>query len=312
MKNLPFVSIITPSYNSAGFIARAIQSVAIQEYPNIEHIIVDGGSTDGTVDILRGHSNIKWISEKDSGQSEALNKGITLAKGAVIGWLNSDDFYHPSVISQAVKALSSSDAETVYGNTDVIDSEGNFLRKIKPEPVTKQSLTFFWRKGDSILTGPSLFFKKSLFDRIGLFNETLDLAMDYDLFIRAVQSSEFLYVDETWGTFVLHSGSKSSRGFSKYLPECYQISKPYWKNFGTFTVVKIWFEYQKNIASPADLDNAFESYENKNRSAMRKYLFSAIIKNPLILSNKGIWSIAIQSIVGEKQYQKMKKPFNGR
>ncbi len=105
-KNSYLVSIITPSFNQAQFIEQTIKSVQNQDYKNIEHIIIDGGSTDGTIDILKKYSGIKWISEKDNGQSDAINKGFSTANGEILAWLNSDDYYDENIITKVVEYFS--------------------------------------------------------------------------------------------------------------------------------------------------------------------------------------------------------------
>ena len=139
VQNKPLVSIITPSYNHGRFIEETILSVKNQDYPNIEHIIVDGGSTDNTVEILgkyEGSYNMRWTCEKDNGQSDAVNKGFAKAKGKIVGWLNSDDlyFYKNSISTVVCEFNAQPDVEIMYGHAAKINHENRLLRvKVVPE-----------------------------------------------------------------------------------------------------------------------------------------------------------------------------------
>src|SRR5579862_3094597 len=127
--NRPDLSVITPSYNCAEFIEDALQSVARQERVAVEHIIVDGASTDGTADIVRPHPGLRWVSEPDRGQSDAINKGFRLAAGELVGWLNADDYYLPGSLAAIAEAgRQHPEADIIYGDCVFVDGEGRLLR----------------------------------------------------------------------------------------------------------------------------------------------------------------------------------------
>ncbi len=177
----PIVSIITPSFNQVDFIEQTILSVLSQEYPNIEHIIIDGGSTDGTLEILRKHNNkIKWISEPDKGQADAVNKGFSMAKGEILGWLNSDDTFNISALNTVVEQfLKNPDLAMVYGDAYYINKEGKIIGEYLTEDFSLKRLA-----DTCFICQPTVFIKTDVFKEIGMFDINLHTCMDYEYWIR--------------------------------------------------------------------------------------------------------------------------------
>lgn len=218
----PLVSVITPSFQQGGFIRETIESVMSQDYPHVELIVMDGGSRDGTVDILRESaskygSRFRFFSEKDKGQSNALNKGLALAKGPLIGWLNSDDTYLPHAISRAVAAL---DRHPEYG---IVYGKANFTDKnnqtIRPYPVERNVDR---RRLFDVCTicQPAAFIRRSVLDEAGPIDESLHFCMDYELWIRIAKRYQLGYVDQLLANSRLHEDSKSIKQyFTVGLPE---------------------------------------------------------------------------------------------
>ncbi|MGM0779556.1 MAG: glycosyltransferase family 2 protein [Bacillota bacterium] len=184
VKNSPTVSIITPSYNQGKFIRETIESVLSQDFKDIEHIVVDGGSTDETLSILREYSKrdarFRFISEKDNGQSHAINKGFKMAKGQIIGWLNSDDTYLPGAISNAFQMFNNRpDYSMVYGDANITDVNNQIIMRFKARHVRLKDL---FRKCP--ISQPAVFMKKKMLEELGGVDEKLDFCMDYELWIR--------------------------------------------------------------------------------------------------------------------------------
>jgi len=208
------ISVITPVYNGERFIEACIKVVIEQNCPDVEHIILDGGSTDGTVDIIKHHaekySHIRWISEKDKGQSDAMNKGIAMAKGEILAILNVDDYYEPNVlnrVSSIFKVLP--EPSLLVGNCNIWEDDGKLSEINKPNKL----------KFTDLLLGPCVtplpmnpsayFYHTSLHQTIGLYEVVEHYAMDIDFLLRAVQVATTKYVDEIWGNYRKIEGTKT-------------------------------------------------------------------------------------------------------
>lgn len=182
---LPRISIITPCLNRARFIREAVESVLAQEYPILEHIVVDGGSTDGTLEILQEYSHLRLISEPDGGMYDAINKGLELAQGEVIGLLNSDDLYAPGSLHQVAKAFAQHpQAQAVVGGAEVFLDEGGQRKVVRSNP-TIQPEEFWFRVVEGSPVSNAWFFRRQVFDIVGSFNTTYRYAADREFLIRA-------------------------------------------------------------------------------------------------------------------------------
>jgi len=228
---LPKISIITPSFNQARFIDANIQSVLLQEYPNVEHIIIDGGSTDGTIKILEKYSHLHWISEKDRGQSHALNKGFKMATGDIIGWLNSDDTYCPNIFQVVAEQFGGENVKVICGDGYEMDEDGNVTRPLYSRGVSSEILVRYWKWKYEYIQ-PAFFFHRDVFNGVGFLDENLYYTMDYDFFIRLGKQYEFHYLPQPLANYRLYVGSKTGRNFLKFIPdymwEMQKVSHRYW------------------------------------------------------------------------------------
>jgi glycosyltransferase involved in cell wall biosynthesis len=210
----PFVSIITPSYNSGKFIERAILSVKNQDYPNIEHIIVDGKSTDNTLDIIKKYQNcynLRWISEKDNGSVEALNKGFAMARGDIVAWLDADNYYNPGVIKKITDLfVQDPELDVVYGNVFIFGDNRRLHTPIFPIDLNAALL-----KGCSAIPPqPGVFFKRKLFFKVKGFNPTYKIAYDYDFWLKVLKEKpKIQYLPICVGNFLIHKKGLSSNFF---------------------------------------------------------------------------------------------------
>jgi glycosyltransferase involved in cell wall biosynthesis len=228
------VSIVTPSFNQAPFIEEALWSVKNQACQPIEHIVVDGGSTDGTLEILKrlssqvGWEHLRWISELDQGQSDALNKGFRMATGEIVGWLNSDDRYRPGCFRAVLDGFDRCpEADVLYGDYTWIDESGKITR-IRREI----SFSYFVLMYHRVLYIPSTatFFKKSIFDHGHFVDTHLHYAMDYEFFVRLAQNGyRFQHISSLLADFRWHSQNKtvkSTEGPFRELDEVVRRNSP--------------------------------------------------------------------------------------
>lgn len=203
---MPLISIVTPSYNQGLYIEATIQSVFNQKYPNIEYIVVDGGSTDGTIEILKKYEDrLKWISEPDNGPEDAINKGFRMAKGNFIGWLASDDIYEPDAIQKVMEIfIKDLDVAMVYGRCQYIDRNGADIGECPTEPFNYDYLAVY-----NIVAQPSAFFRRSVYEEVGGISQELKQASDYDLWIRLTKNRKVTYLPEFLSSYRLHYAAKT-------------------------------------------------------------------------------------------------------
>lgn len=198
------ISVITPVFNGEKYIQRCLQNIIDQGFASLEHIIVDAGSTDGTIDIVRRfaaqHAHIRWVSEPDDGQSDAMNKGRAMARGRVLATLNVDDYYQPGALATAAELFSALPPESLLvGDCRVTDARGKLLYVNRPRRL---SLMAFLMGFDHPVNPIAYFYDKAVHDRIGGYDLKEHFAMDIHFLYKAVQASNVVYVKQTFGTFV--------------------------------------------------------------------------------------------------------------
>lgn len=210
MPDLPIVTVVTPSYNQAQFLEETILSVLAQDYPRIEYFIVDGGSTDGSVELIRKYEDrlAYWVSEPDQGQSHAINKGLRRANGEILAWLNSDDLYYPGAVRAVVEFFGSHPGVAlVYGRADLIDSNGTVVHSIPSEDFDVPACIARHRYP---IPQPAAFFRRETIDRAGLLDERLHYCLDWDYWIRIVLAGlKVSKIPQTLARCRLHHDSKT-------------------------------------------------------------------------------------------------------
>jgi glycosyltransferase involved in cell wall biosynthesis len=207
----PLVSIVTPSFNQGRYLEETLRSVLEQDYPRIEYIVIDGGSTDGSVDIIRRYADrlADWVSEPDRGQSDALNKGFARSHGEVMAWLNSDDLYTPGAVRRAVEAFQAHPgAAVVYGDCAYVDAEGGFVRPDRSKPFRRADAL----RGGHHFSQPAAFWRRFAWEAVGPLKTEYHYCMDLDLWMSMAARFDFVYVPELWARYRLHEASKTVSG----------------------------------------------------------------------------------------------------
>jgi glycosyltransferase involved in cell wall biosynthesis len=223
----PLVSVVTIVRNAESTLERTMLSVLGQSYGNIEYIVIDGGSTDGTIDIIRKYDDriAYWLSEPDEGISDAFNKGVAASTGEIIGILNADDLLSPNQVEQGVMALLRSSADYVFGDLLFHDANGRTLYRIDGDPNYRRIIHSKMPE----LCHPTVLVRKAAYERIGLFDTRYRYAMDYEWLLRLhVDGGNGLYVRSIVGH--MGTGGASDRSFTKALEEVRDISVRYGKN----------------------------------------------------------------------------------
>jgi glycosyltransferase involved in cell wall biosynthesis len=218
----PLVSIITPSYNQGRFLQETIQSVLSQDYPNLEYIIVDGGSTDNSVEVITQYaSQLAWrVSEPDQGQTDAINKGFAHANGEIFAWINSDDTYLPGAVTEAVSfMLAHPEAALVYADANLIDEQGLVIGRFPAQPTDLQKLL----RGAVHIPQQTTFFWARLWRQVGPLDPIFQFAMDYDLWVRLAKLAPLVYTPHLWANFRLHGEGKSVIMDDRCYPEMIRV-----------------------------------------------------------------------------------------
>jgi glycosyltransferase involved in cell wall biosynthesis len=251
---LPLVSIITPSFNQAPFLEETIKSVLEQDYPHIEYIVMDGGSTDGSVEIIKKytspsenfrHSIHAWVSEQDKGQTDAINKGFARAQGDILAWINSDDTYNPKAVGEAVLYLMEyPDAAMVYADCNFIDEQGHVIGKFASRQTDYRRL----RQGYVHIPQQTMFFRAKYWKELGPLDASFYFAMDYDLWVRIAARAPIKYLPgRTWANFRIHTSSKTNVNDERGWKEMLRV---HYRDGGLFLAPIVGKYYLRKIIGP--------------------------------------------------------------
>ena len=221
----PKVTIVTPSFNQGQFLEETIRSVLLQGYPNLEYIVIDGGSTDNSVDIIRKYEPWLsfWVSEPDAGQADAINKGFAKSTGEFLGWINSDDYLYPGVIKRVVEVFqSNSRVEMIYGDVDSGWPEKNKMHRLFGEQIEFSEML---RTARVPIPQQGSLWRRSVIDRVGSLDSRWQVVLDQEFFTRVAEKCQILHSPMVMGFFRLHENSKSisqNRQWMTELPKMYQ------------------------------------------------------------------------------------------
>jgi glycosyltransferase involved in cell wall biosynthesis len=218
---MTLVSIITPSFNQAAYLEQTITSVLNQDYPNIEYIVMDGGSTDASVEVIKKYADklACWVSEKDRGQADAINKGFARATGDIVAWLNSDDYYLAGAVSAAVKTFAEHpDVMLAYGDMLAVDGNGKTFNTLTYKQLTLEDLLCF-----QIIGQPAVFMRRSALQSAGGLDPIFHFMLDHHLWIRIAQQGKILHMDQTWAAARYHAEAKNRAQAAEFGRDAFRI-----------------------------------------------------------------------------------------
>lgn len=271
MSNQPLVSIITPSYNQANYLAYTIQSVIGQDYPSIEYGVMDGGSSDGSVDVIRTNNDYLdwWVSEPDRGQAHAVNKGVEKSTGSIVAWLNSDDILLPGAVSAVVDVFEEHDADMVFGDAITIDAQGEPLNKLVFGDWDLEDLMNF-----RVICQPAVFLKRTVWETVGGLDEGYHYMLDHQLWIRVAAEYNLHHVSRLLAGSRYHPAAKNVAHAADFSEEIFRV--------------KDWMSQFPGTA---------EAYERQSRRikggayrlSARYLLEGGLLKKSLIHSLRAIW-----------------------
>ena len=226
--NTPLISIVVPTLNQARFIEQTLASVVGQNWPHFELIVIDGGSTDGTHSVVEKYPVTHFLSEPDHGQADAINKGMRLAQGDILAWLNSDDYYLPLTLARVARALGdTSQPRLVYGACLLWFEDDQRTRVMQPGPFRRDALAT-----SSFIYQPSAFWTRALWEKTGPLDETKHFVLDWDWWLRASRQGEFLNLDECLSVYRFHdahkTGSSATRRTEEILALVEREASPAW------------------------------------------------------------------------------------
>lgn len=222
MADLPLISVVVNSFNQAEFLEQTLRSVLDQDYPRVELLVVDGGSTDGSLEIIQRYANqIRWwVSEKDSGQAQGINKGLQRATGEITAWLNSDDFYYPGTLRKAAEAFAlHPEAGLIYGDVMAVDSNGKPFHRMKTGDVQVDELMTF-----HILNQPGVFMRRSILKSAGYLDPSYHYLLDHQLWLRIAIRSGMVHVPEVWAAGRFHPAAKNVAQAANFGAEAFRIA----------------------------------------------------------------------------------------
>lgn len=244
MTSWPKISIVTPAFNCGHLIQKCIDSVLSQNYPNLEHIVVDGASSDNTIEVLKQFPHIRWISEKDTGEANALNKALKMATGDVICWLNADDYFHPdALIPVAEMFMRNPSWELVYGNTNMVAPDGKLQWVKRSVPNTSVATLIKWWENSTMPHQPSMFFARRLLERVGPLNEQLHFSIDLELWLRCAVETKFHYIDRTLSCATQRPDCKSGGTEIHQIKSHWNVLVPFLAHLPFNERVDFWQDY---------------------------------------------------------------------
>ena len=288
------ISIITPSYNQVAYLEYTLQSVLAQNYPHIEYLVIDGGSIDGSLDIIRRYADrlAWWVSEPDAGQADAINKGFSRARGEYIAWLNSDDLYLPGAVMQAVAVLQANpELGMVFGDAFTINSDGMPLNALVFGDWGLPDLMAF-----RIICQPAVFMRRSILERAGYLDSSYHYMLDHQLWLRLARLAPIRHVSQTWAAARHHAAAKNVAHAEAFGEEALHILE--WMEVQPDLASLVAANRHKIIAGAYRLNGRYLLDGGLSASALKSYL-RALINDPVYTLKHGRrMAYAAASLVG--------------
>ncbi|MDP1780195.1 MAG: glycosyltransferase family 2 protein [Anaerolineales bacterium] len=291
---MTLVSIITPSYNQASYLEETILSVLNQDYPRIEYVVVDGASTDGSVEIIKKYESrfAWWVSEKDRGQADAINKGIARATGDIVAWLNSDDYYLQGAVSAAVKVFEEHpDVVLVYGNMLAVDEDGRTFNTLNYKQLTIEDLLCF-----QIIGQPAVFMRRFALQKTNGLDSTFHFLLDHLLWIQIAQQGKILHADQTWSAARYHAEAKNRAKAAEFGREAFRILETVARDFHLALILaKVT---RRARASAHRVDSRYLLDGGQPARALFAWMHALFIHPPTALARMNILVSSILNLLG--------------
>jgi glycosyltransferase involved in cell wall biosynthesis/Tfp pilus assembly protein PilF len=244
MNKVPRISILTPTFKCARYLRCCLESVLAQSYAEVEHLVVDGGSGDGTVEILREYPQIKWVSEPDNGEGEALNKALRMATGDILCWLNADDWFEPGVLALVAREIDPQKGRHILcGQANMVDEQGKLLWVKRPHPTVDLPYLLRWWRCLNHPHQPSMFFTRQVIEAVGPFNQALHFSIDLEFWLRAALKFAFFPLERPLSNARQRSDCKSVDTEPGQIQSHWQVSLPFHRHLSELEQVKFWTEY---------------------------------------------------------------------
>jgi glycosyltransferase involved in cell wall biosynthesis len=303
-KPWPRISIITPSYNQAQFLEQTIRSVLLQGYPNLEYIIIDGGSIDGSIDIIKKYEPwlFYWVSETDNGQSDAINKGWSRATGEILAWINSDDSYEINALKIVAEYfMNHDDVDMVYGDCNIIDEAGQFMEKCPTMDFDFGALVC----NKWFISQQSTFVRRKVLETIGGLKEDLHLVLDWELWLRiALNGFRIVYLRHTLANFRIWTNAKTSSMSERSGEEKIMVLNDLFRDADLLPKI---YPFKKVAYYRVYRFAGIACYRNNHRKKTLLYLLKSIRYCPAQLKEKDIIKILICSVLGLSRIRRLKE-----
>ena len=291
---MTLVSVVTPSYNQSSYLQKTMRSVLDQNNPDLEYLVVDGGSTDGSVEIIKSYADrlAWWVSEKDNGQADAINKGFAHAKGEIIAWLNSDDYYLPNAVGAAVAAFQiHPEAVMIYGNMQAVDEKDHLINTLRYRQLSLEDLLCF-----QIIGQPAVFIRASAFRQAGGLDTTFHFLLDHQLWIKLAQQGEIIHVHQTWAVARFHPQAKNRAKAAEFGQEAFRILD--WISNDSQLAPFLRPVARRARASVQRFDARYLLDAGQPWPALRAWMRALVIHPPTALARMNLFGWAVLDLLG--------------